>query len=162
MEGNTPTTKTLIKDEMYFNTEVKILYQLDKKKWQGGNWIRDAKRAKIYERDNYECGYCGKDLSDEKIGNYKKSRQLDHIIGKDEGRNLKIIFPNEYGEDKKISINHESNLITCCGDCNKMKKDKPLLNFLIELESKNMIDSVENKISEMISKVTTPLSRGTK
>ena len=160
MEGDTPTAKTLIKDAMYFNTEVKILCQLDKKKHQGSKWIRKEKRAKIYTRDNYECGYCGKNLSDEKIG--KKLRTLDHIIGKDEGRNLFIVFENKYGNDKKVSINHQSNLITCCENCNKMKKDKPLLNFLIELESKNIIENAQFKLSELFSKVQTPISRGTK
>ena len=54
-------------------------------------------RRKIYERDNYECQYCGEKLREDNI-------TLDH-------------------KDPRGS-NSKENLVTCCLECNSIKRDK--------------------------------------
>ena len=148
--------------EMLGNTEVKVFTQEQTKKHQGSKWIRKEKRAKIYLRDSHKCGYCQKDLSDEKVGNYKKMRTLDHIIGKDEGRNLAFEKVQAWGTSARFSINHQSNLITSCEKCNKMKGSKNVQTFLTSLENLDIIENAELRMSEILSQVQIPLSRGTK
>ena len=52
------------------------------------------KRKRIYKRDNYECVYCGSG----------EGLTLDHKVPKSKG-----------------GSNEDSNLQTCCGDCNGLK-----------------------------------------
>lgn len=56
-------------------------------------------KARIFERDAYTCGYCGK------VG--KKGLTLDHIIPKSRG-----------------GTNHPSNLVAACSKCNAWKGSK--------------------------------------
>lgn len=56
-------------------------------------------KPKIFERDAYTCGYCGK------VG--KKGLTLDHIIPKSRG-----------------GTNHPSNLVAACMSCNNWKSDR--------------------------------------
>lgn len=65
-------------------------------------------RAKIYERDGYKCGYCGKQLT-------RFTATLDHIT------------PVHAGGD-----NSADNLKTACLQCNSKKTGRPLGDFLAE------------------------------
>lgn len=65
-------------------------------------------RIKIYERDNYQCKYCDKQLT-------RLTATLDHV------------HPVKSGGD-----NSYDNLVTCCLDCNSKKNMRPLGDFLAE------------------------------
>lgn len=65
-------------------------------------------RSKIYERDNYQCTYCGKQLT-------KFTATLDHIT------------PVIAGGDHSAE-----NLKTACLQCNSRKTSRPLGDFLAE------------------------------
>lgn len=64
--------------------------------------VASINRKKIFQRDDYKCQYCNKQLN-------TKTATIDHIIPK--SRN------NSPG-------NTWSNLVTCCKDCNNYKSDK--------------------------------------
>jgi hypothetical protein len=68
-------------------------------------------RLKIYERDNYRCTYCGKQLT-------RFTATLDHITPVSEGGN-----------------NSAENLKTACLQCNSQKTSRPLGDFLVSKES---------------------------
>jgi HNH endonuclease len=68
-------------------------------------------RLKIYERDNYKCTYCDKQLT-------RFTATLDHIT------------PVSQGGD-----NSAENLKTACLQCNSRKTARPLGDFLIESNS---------------------------
>ncbi len=65
-------------------------------------------RLKIYERDNYRCTYCDKQLT-------RFTATLDHITPVGEGGD-----------------NSAENLTTACLQCNSRKTARPLGDFLIE------------------------------
>jgi len=65
-------------------------------------------RLNIYERDNYHCTYCGKQLT-------RFTATLDHIMPVSEGGD-----------------NSAENLKTACLQCNSRKTARPLGDFLIE------------------------------
>lgn len=71
----------------------------------GMHWIRDEKRLALYMRDNFSCLYCGVGIESEGV-----ILTLDHV--------------------KHNGGNHESNLVTCCFDCNRAKSWKCLKTFL--------------------------------
>jgi hypothetical protein len=64
-------------------------------------------RLKIYERDNYHCTYCGKQLT-------RFTATLDHITPVSEGGD-----------------NSAENLKTSCLQCNSRKTARPLGDFLV-------------------------------
>lgn len=68
-------------------------------------------RLKIYERDNYHCTYCGKQLT-------RFTATLDHIIPVSEGGD-----------------NSAENLKTACLQCNSRKTARPLGDFLADNDS---------------------------
>jgi hypothetical protein len=65
-------------------------------------------RIKIYERDNYTCGHCGKQLT-------RFTATLDHVQ------------PVAEGGD-----NSASNLLTSCLQCNSRKTSRPLGDFMAD------------------------------
>jgi hypothetical protein len=65
-------------------------------------------RQKVYERDNYHCRYCQKQLT-------RFTATLDHVQPVAEGGD------NSFG-----------NLVTACLDCNSRKNVRPLGDFLAE------------------------------
>ena len=68
-------------------------------------------RQKIYERDNYKCTYCDKQLT-------RFTVTLDHITPVSEGGD-----------------NSAENLKTACLQCNSRKTARPLGDFLVERDS---------------------------
>lgn len=77
-----------------------------KGKWQGMNWIRQEKRLAIYLRDGFACTYCGSTVED------GARLTLDHIT------------PHSSG-----GTNHETNLVTCCANCNSSRGNRSLVDF---------------------------------
>jgi hypothetical protein len=67
-------------------------------------------RVTIYERDNYHCSYCGKQLT-------RFTATLDHITPVSEGGD-----------------NSADNLKTACLQCNSRKTARPLGDFLVETD----------------------------
>jgi hypothetical protein len=65
-------------------------------------------RIKVYERDNYKCRYCGKQLT-------RFTATLDHVK------------PVAEGGDNSFD-----NLVTACLDCNSRKTKRPVGDFLAE------------------------------
>ncbi len=65
-------------------------------------------RVKIYERDNYKCRHCGKQLT-------RFTATLDHV------------HPVTEGGD-----NSADNLVTACLTCNSRKNSRPLGDFMAE------------------------------
>lgn len=65
-------------------------------------------RVKVYERDNYHCLYCQKQLT-------RFTATLDHV------------HPVAQGGDNSLD-----NLVTACLDCNSRKNVRPLGDFLAE------------------------------
>lgn len=63
-------------------------------------------RLKVYERDDYKCKYCGKQLT-------RFTATLDHVT------------PVAAGGDNSLG-----NLLTACLDCNSRKNVRPLGDFL--------------------------------
>lgn|SRR5208337_4029961 len=66
-------------------------------------------RLKIYERDNYKCQHCGKQLT-------RFTTTLDHVT------------PVSKGGDNRFE-----NLITSCLDCNSKKNSRPLGDFMADV-----------------------------
>jgi 5-methylcytosine-specific restriction endonuclease McrA len=65
-------------------------------------------RIKVYERDEYKCRYCRKQLT-------RFTATLDHVKAVIEGGD------NSFG-----------NLVTACLDCNFSKNKRPVGDFLAE------------------------------
>lgn len=74
--------------------------------------VRDN-RIKVYERDDYKCKYCHKQLT-------RFTATLDHVTPVAEG-----------------GKNSFDNLVTACLDCNSRKNRRPLGDFLAEHPTKN-------------------------
>jgi hypothetical protein len=78
-----------------------------------GQWIRTAKRLAIYERDNWECAYCGQGPRD------KRSHKLAQVV-----LTLDHLTPKSQG-----GTNGAENLVTACRSCNSSRQDKPWREF---------------------------------
>ena len=63
-------------------------------------------RLKVYDRDDYHCRYCGKQLT-------RFTSTLDHV------------HPVAEGGDNSID-----NLVTACLECNSQKNSRPLGDYL--------------------------------
>jgi hypothetical protein len=70
-------------------------------------------RIKVYERDDYKCTFCHKQLT-------RFTATLDHVTPVGEGGN-----------------NSFDNLVTACLDCNSRKNKRPLGDFLAEHPANN-------------------------
>ncbi len=85
----------------------------------GGKWIRPTKRWRIYDRDGWRCVWCQHPVGTTIKGAWTcratrvppdwspAQATLDHVVPRSRGR----------------TDNHESNLVTCCLDCNDQRKD---------------------------------------
>jgi hypothetical protein len=79
---------------------------------QGMNFVRPEKRIAIYQRDNNQCLYCGKNHADGPAYHLT----LDHVI-----------------TDAKGGTNEATNLATSCHRHNSMRGNKPLSQFAREI-----------------------------
>jgi len=66
-------------------------------------------RARIYKRDGHKCVYCGSN----------KNLTIDHVLPKSRG-----------------GTNRWTNLVTCCGSCNRKKGDKTPYEANMNMNSK--------------------------
>ena len=83
--------------------KTKIVYHITRKI---SRYISKKMRREVYERDNYECVYCGKDL-------------YDDYLSKTSGITIDHFFPFIRGGQQEID-----NLNTCCARCNTIKRAK--------------------------------------
>lgn len=73
-----------------------------------GCWIRKEKRAAIYERDGWECVYCGRGPRDPRRMNQAAViLSLDHLIPRSEG-----------------GSNDATNLVCACHSCNSSRGNR--------------------------------------
>ncbi len=79
-------------------------------RYQGMNWIRQAKRLAIYMRDGLACVYCGATVED------GAPLTLDHLT------------PHVAGGG-----NEASNLVTACQRCNSSRGDRPVETFAVAI-----------------------------
>jgi len=102
-----PSCQTLMKEK-----QIKDLPKVDPKKEADFYNIKNN-RLKIFERDEYKCHYCKKQLT-------RFNATLDHIQ------------PVSQGGD-----NSYENLITACLHCNSERGAKPVMDAIIKGEKKN-------------------------
>ncbi len=81
-------------------------------------------RANIYRRDDYSCVYCGSE----------DDLTLDHVKPKSKG-----------------GKNTWENLVTCCGQCNLTKGDRPLETFLMEQDKTMRVEPYRPSYMEFLS-----------
>jgi 5-methylcytosine-specific restriction endonuclease McrA len=85
----------------------------EQKKWQGSKWIRPERRAAIYERDGWECVYCGRGPRD------RRSIRQAHVV-----LTLDHLDPRSNGGN-----NETQNLVTACKSCNSSRQDRPWRDY---------------------------------
>ena len=88
-------------------------------------WILDDKRVAIYIRGGFQCVYC-----QYKIGEMRTYMSGGTMVTKALRLNIDHVKAVEEG-----GTNHESNLVVACSWCNSSKNDRPLKQFLSELET---------------------------
>jgi 5-methylcytosine-specific restriction endonuclease McrA len=73
-----------------------------------GNWLRAEKRVALYERDGWQCVYCGRGpRTQQPLRLTGVVLSLDHLIPQSQN-----------------GSNHETNLVTACISCNSSRQDK--------------------------------------
>lgn len=91
------------------------------KGWQGMNWLRQEKRAALYERDGRCCTACGRGTVDGAI------LSLDHLIPRSVCSAIADIDPEtEIVIDGELTVranrpNVAHNLVTMCKTCNSSR-----------------------------------------
>lgn len=97
---------------------------------QGMNWISQHKRLAIYLRDGLACAYCGKSA------NVKLT--LDHLL------------PYSLGGSNK-----ETNLVTCCLNCNSARGNRPVKEFVADVAANLGTDeqAINRRIKNSIRRV---------
>ena len=83
----------------------------------GSKWIRPEKRKRLYERDRFECMYCGMGIED------GAALTLDHVTARELG-----------------GTNEATNLVTACLTCNSAKRSLSVRQFLVHLRD-NGVDT---------------------
>lgn len=76
------------------------------KPWHGSKWIRKERRRAIYERDDWCCLYCERDLRDA-YEDDPHAVTLDHLVPRDED-----------------GSNRNDNLVTACLSCNSARQSR--------------------------------------
>jgi hypothetical protein len=78
-----------------------------------GCWIRPAKRAAIYERDGWQCAYCGRGPRDaRRMSQAGLVLSLDHLTPRSQG-----------------GTNDARNLVSACISCNSSRRDRDWRDF---------------------------------
>jgi len=99
------------------------------KVWQGMNWVRQEKRAALYERDGRRCLQCGRGTND------GVTLTLDHLVPRSVCTAVAELDPKtEIVVDGEITVfagkpNESHNLVTMCGDCNSSRGATPWTEF---------------------------------
>lgn len=79
----------------------------------GSHWIRPEKRAALYERDGWECVYCGRGpRAARRMRLAQVVLTLDHLT------------PRSVGGDNSVA-----NLVTACVSCNSSRGDRPVADY---------------------------------
>ena len=101
--------------------------------------LNQTQRFKVYERDNWTCSYCSRDMR-----NDKRAACLDHVIPYSKG-----------------GTNREQNLTTSCKRCNAAKADKTPIEagFNWPLGVGEYLDKDSNTVRQHY--INTPLMGGT-
>ena len=74
-----------------------------------GRWIRVEKRAAIYERDGWQCTYCGRGPRDARsMDQAAVILTLDHLTARSHGGD-----------------NSPRNLVSACKSCNSSRGNRP-------------------------------------
>ena len=82
-------------------------------------------RARIYKRDSFQCVYCGSN----------KNLTIDHVLPKSRG-----------------GSNRWTNLVTCCGNCNRKKGDKTPEEAKMKMNQKPYAPTLVNE-NNTLSKI---------
>ena len=94
-------------------------------------WITPQKRDAIYRRDNYTCGYCGRNYSAD-----RSRLSLDHITPRAQG-----------------GSNQPTNLVTACDDCNNRKRNRTLGEYLeylrVHVRRVVRVDIIKKRVNSM-------------
>lgn len=70
--------------------------------------VRPSKRARLYDRDGWRCAYCCRSGRDDPA-----RLSLDHIRPRSKG-----------------GTRAATNLVTACVDCNRQRRDRPIVVWL--------------------------------
>jgi hypothetical protein len=89
---------------------------------RGSHWIRDEKRRRIYERDGWRCVWCTAYVA--------TSGQLaGPLDARARAADLRLATLDHVLPRSRGGSNHESNLITCCSECNERRGDTCAIDF---------------------------------
>lgn len=109
---------------------------------QGSNWIRRAKRLRIYQRDGWRCVWCRAKVAagtdPDRVRLHRALATLDHMLPRNRGGN-----------------NAASNLLTCCAACNAARGEMPALAFAALLPEpthvvlERVLQALETTLSEV-------------
>jgi 5-methylcytosine-specific restriction endonuclease McrA len=86
---------------------------------QGSNWIRRAKRLRIYARDGWRCVWCLAEVID--------GRHMAALSALDNG--LRLATLDHYLPRGRGGRNETDNLLTACMYCNAARGEMPALAF---------------------------------
>ena len=95
----------------------------------GSKWLPKADRIAIYDRDEWRCVYCGRDLANEACP--ASERTVDHVIPAALGGRDVEYHPylRDYRGDRVVIKVHHTNLVTCCQQCNVKRDQRPISEF---------------------------------
>ena len=110
---------------------------------RGGNipGLPRSVRCALYERDEWECGYCGVAVEPKKHISHDTAATIDHVI------------PCAVG-----GITYPTNLVTCCAKCNREKCDSIDLIW-VDLARKNTSRSIDLERGKLIARQLYPHNR---
>jgi 5-methylcytosine-specific restriction endonuclease McrA len=130
-------------------------------KGQGSNWLNEYRRMGLYHRDKHRCCYCGK--KDPEPGAWSIDLTGEHIIpvstkekkykrsGLDEEGNIDPLANISYHNGKI----YMPNVVTCCGTCNSIRKDRDQVDFFVDLllwgfDLDKAVERIEKQIKKPI------------
>jgi 5-methylcytosine-specific restriction endonuclease McrA len=107
-----------------------------KESWHGSNWIRKARRMRIYARDGWRCVWCGCRVA---IGAKARSQHLALA-------HLDHVRPRSLG-----GSNATENLITSCKRCNDRRGSMSAADFSVIMSAQESF-SILYKVVKAIGK----------
>lgn len=97
-------------------------------RWNGRKWIRDEKRAAIYERDGWACTACGRSPKRRTFRDETVILSVDHLIPRSICSEVNEQTPGAVlTVDDEVTIaadrpNEAQNLVTMCLTCNSSRQ----------------------------------------